>query len=153
MPNMPKKFNKYFKKFSKHQPVPPNHATPNPAEDFYPRSLFKTKRGRGRPRKYLINIYNDLYIADITIYLQDNSQFTALRYKKIMGLFKKEVFELVKKKNIPQDIRIFNSRFINKLRNQGTDKAFKKSRLVVQVYNNNKKSLVLTQSPTIQRIS
>jgi hypothetical protein len=48
-----------------------------------------------------------------------------------MGLLEKEVFKLVKKKNISQGIRIFNSRFVNELRNQGTDKVFKKSRLVV----------------------
>jgi ethanolamine utilization protein EutP (predicted NTPase) len=61
-----------------------------------------------------------------------------------MDLFKKKIFELVKKKDIPQDIRIFNSRFVNKLRNQGTNKIFKKSRLIIQAYNDKKKSLVLT---------
>jgi hypothetical protein len=35
------------------------------------------------------------------------------------------------------------------VKNKGTKKAFKKSRLVVQAYNNNEKKLVLTQSLTI----
>jgi hypothetical protein len=96
----PKKFNEHPKEFSEHQPAPPNHATPNPAEGLYPRPSSKTKRGRGRPRKYPINAYDDSHIADITIYLQDNSQFTASRYKEIMGLLEKEVFELVKEKDI-----------------------------------------------------
>ena len=109
------------------------------------------KRGRGRPRKYPINTH----IADITVYLQEDNdnQFTASRYKEIMGLLEKGVFELVKQEDIPQGIRIFNSRFVDELRNQGTDKAFEKSRLVVQAYNDEEKSLVLTQSPTIQRVS
>jgi hypothetical protein len=33
------------------------------------------------------------------------------------------------------------------------DLAFEKSRLVVQAYDNEEKKLVLTQSPTIQRVS
>ena len=39
------------------------------------------------------------------------------------------------------------------MKNKGTDKAFEKSRLVVQAYNDEEKSIVLTQSPTIQRVS
>jgi len=45
--------------------------------------------------------------------------------------------------------RLFNSWFINKVKNAGTDIAFKKSRLVVQAYNNIEKSVVLTQLPII----
>jgi hypothetical protein len=54
---------------------------------------------------------------------------------------------------VPQGIRIFNSRFVDEVKNKGTDKAFMKSRLVVQAYGDDEKRLVLTQSPTIQRIS
>ena len=35
----------------------------------------------------------------------------------------------------------------------GTDRAFEKSRLVVQAYNDEDKSTILTQSPTVQRAS
>jgi hypothetical protein len=38
--------------------------------------------------------------------------------------------------NIPQGVYIFNSRFINKIKHLNTNKAFKKSRLVIQAYNN-----------------
>ena len=38
--------------------------------------------------------------------------------------------------NIPQGVYIFNSRFINKIKHPNTNKAFKKSRLVIQAYNN-----------------
>ena len=38
----------------------------------------------------------------------------------------------------------FGIRFIDKVKNASTDKAFKKSRLVVQVYNDFEKEVVLT---------
>jgi hypothetical protein len=35
-----------------------------------------------------------------------------------------------------EGIRIFNSRFIDEIKNKGTNKELRKSRLVVQAYNN-----------------
>ena len=55
--------------------------------------------------------------------------------------------------DIPQGIRLFNSRFVDEVKNTGTSKAFEKSQLIVQAYNDQGKELVLTQSPTIQRVS
>jgi hypothetical protein len=52
--------------------------------------------------------------------------------------------------DIPQGVRIFNSRFVDEIKNKGTNKAFEKSRLVVQAYKDQEKDIVLTQSPTIQ---
>ena len=51
--------------------------------------------------------------------------------------------------DVLKGIRIFNFRFIDKVKNKGTKKAFTKFRLVVQAYNNNEKRLVLTQLPII----
>ena len=51
---------------------------------------------------------------------------------------------VVNKADIPQGIRIFNSRFINKIKNSGTNKAYEKSRLVIQAYDNQNKSMILT---------
>ena len=42
---------------------------------------------------------------------------------------------------------------MDKVKHAGTDKAYEKSRLVVQAYNDQEKDLILTQSPTIQRVS
>lgn len=119
-------------------------------------SVAPAKRGRGRPRKY--PILNNF--ADISIYLQDDSdksaethQFKDSRKKEIMGLLEKGVFEIVDIEDIPQGTRIFNSRFVDEIKNSGTHKAFEKSRLVVQAYADQGKDLVLTQSPTIQRVS
>ena len=52
--------------------------------------------------------------------------------------------------DVPQGARLFNSQFVDEVKNTGTDKAFKKLQLVVQAYNDLEKELVLTQSPTIQ---
>ena len=81
------------------------------------------------------------------------NQFTSSRHKEITGLLENGVFEVINPKDVPTNIRIFNSRFVDEIKNPGTDKAFEKSRLVVQAYNDEEKNLVLTQSPTIQRVS
>jgi hypothetical protein len=62
------------------------------------------------------------------------------------------VFKIVKASEVPEEVRIFNSRFVDEIKLKD-DVLFMKSRLVVQAYNDNEKKLVLTQSPTIQRIS
>jgi hypothetical protein len=78
-----------------------------------------------------------------------NTPFTDSRRKEINRLLEKGVFTTITEKDVPQGIHIFNSRFVNKIKHPGTNKAFEKSRLVVQAYNNQGKDLVLTQSPTI----
>ena len=57
--------------------------------------------------------------------------FTESRRKEINGLLKKGVFKFTNTADIPKGVRIFNSQFINEIKNARTDKAFKKSRLVV----------------------
>jgi hypothetical protein len=52
-----------------------------------------------------------------------------------------------------QGIRIFKSRMVNKIKSKATNTLYEKSRLVIQAYNNNRKEVILTQSPTIQRAS
>jgi hypothetical protein len=41
----------------------------------------------------------------------------------------------VEELEVPRGVRIFNSRFVDEIKNEGTDKAFEKSRLVVQAFN------------------
>ena len=81
------------------------------------------------------------------------AQYIASRQKEIAGLLEKGVFKVVTSADIPSNTRIFNSRFVDEIKHAGTDKAYEKSRLVVQAYNDQEKDLVLTQSPTIQRVS
>jgi hypothetical protein len=77
------------------------------------------KRGRGRPRRN----------PNITIFLQNDAQFQASRQLEVLGLLEKGVFKVAS--NVLKGIRIFNSRFINKVKNKGTKKAFMKLRLMV----------------------
>jgi hypothetical protein len=51
--------------------------------------------------------------------------------------------------DVLKGVCIFNSRFVDEVKNKGTEKAFTKSRLVIQAYNDDEKRLILTQSPTI----
>ena len=53
-------------------------------------------------------------------------------YDKTSWLFKKKsVFKFINIANILKGVRIFNSEFVDKIKNIGTDKAFEKSRLVI----------------------
>jgi hypothetical protein len=81
------------------------------------------------------------------------STFAESRRKEINGLLEKRVFELIIIDAVLRDIRIFNSRFVDEIKHSGTADAYEKSRLVVQAYNDHDKTLVLTQSSTIQRMS
>ncbi len=81
------------------------------------------------------------------------SQFAAFRQKEINELIEKDVFQSVDKNDVSFDVRIFNSRFVDEIKHLDTDKAFEKSRLVMQTFNDQNKNLVLIQSSTIQRVS
>jgi hypothetical protein len=63
------------------------------------------------------------------------------------------VFEITPRCRIPAGTRIFNSRFVDEVKYKGTEQELMKSRLVVQVYNDDSKHAVLMQSLTIQCIS
>jgi hypothetical protein len=82
----------------------------------------------------------------------DIKQFAESWHVEVLGLIVKGVFEITTKSEVLGGSCIFNFKFVDKVKNKGTKKAFEKSRLVVQAYNNNK-TLVFTQSLTIQQIS
>ena len=68
--------------------------------------------------------------ADISVLVQE-TPFIDLQRKEINRLLKKGVFIVIIEKDIPQGVYIFNLRFINKIKHPSTNKAFKKSRLVI----------------------
>ena len=68
--------------------------------------------------------------TDISVVVQE-TPFTNLQRKEINRLLKKGVFAVITKRDVLQDIYIFNSRFINKIKYSSTNKAFKKLRLIV----------------------
>jgi hypothetical protein len=132
------------------------------------------KRDRGRPRKYPastaylsfvfsttvdfafdlipISLFAVASKPDSTLHIA-LSQFAASRQKKINDLIEKDVFQSVRTDDVSLDVRIFNSRFVDEIKHLDIDKAFEKSRLVVQAFNDQNKNLILTQSSTIQRVS
>ncbi len=109
-------------------------------------------------------------LADIIVFLQDDeisnqfeetlssissliSIFENTRRKEINDLLKKRVFELITINVVLRDVRIFNFRLIDEIKHFDTTETYEKSRLVVQIYNDHDKALMLTQSSSIQRMS
>ncbi len=130
------------------------------------------KRDRDRSRKhfasiaYLSFVFSttvDLAFASISLFAVASkldsivhialSQFAAFRQKEINDLIEKDVFQSVRTNDVSLDVRIFNFRFVDEIKHLDIDKAFEKSRLVVQTFNDQNKNLVLIQSSTIQRVS
>ncbi|KAI7974032.1 hypothetical protein EIK77_002386, partial [Talaromyces pinophilus] len=95
-----------------------------------------------RPKSYLQATYEE-----------PEHRFANSQRAEISGLLEKEVFEAVDIADIPPSTRIFNLQFMDETKNPSTDKAFKKSCLVIQAYNNINKSFVLIESPIIYRCS
>ncbi|KAJ5544720.1 hypothetical protein N7535_006892 [Penicillium sp. DV-2018c] len=82
------------------------------------------------------------------------SPFEQAQNKEIEGLLAKGVLDFVQyDPNKYAGVRIFNPRLVNEIKGKATGTPFDKSRLVIQAYNDEGKSMILTQSPTIQRAS
>ncbi len=79
--------------------------------------------------------------------------------KEIQGLFEKDDFKfltpnkVVTPEKVPSSTQVFNPRFVDYIKDPCTDKVYKKSRLVVHAYNDEKKSLALMHSPKIPGVS
>ncbi len=131
-----------------------------------------SKRDRDRFRKHLVSVAYlsfvfstavDFVFASIPLFAAafklDSivhialSQFAAFRQKEINDLIEKDVFQSVRTDDVSLDVRIFNFRFVNEIKHLDIDKAFEKSRLVVQTFNDQNKNLILIQSSIIQRVS
>jgi hypothetical protein len=91
-----------------------------------------------------------VYVADIEINIPAVAKS---RRKELDDLFERGVFEVVDISTILQNCRTFKARFVDEVKFSGTNKAYEKSRLVVQGYDDRGKKEILTQSPTIQRAS
>jgi hypothetical protein len=114
---------------------PPRNTT---AESF--------KRDRERSRKHFVQINYNYINAKV-------SQYTDFRQKEIAELLKTEVFRTIKTEDISIEERVFNSRFVDEIKHLETERAFEKSRLVIQTYNDLNKNLILIQTSSIQRVS
>ena len=112
---------------------------------------MRSRDGITWPRHYRFQ-----YMANISVFLKNDAfepPFTDSRRKEINGLLEIGTFGVVTISDVSSRMRIFNSRFVNEIKNERTTTAFEKSRLVVQVYNNHGKEEILTQLPTIQQMS
>jgi hypothetical protein len=115
--------------------------------------MLRPQREHRLPSRYRDDVAHLQDIAELLLQIASNGQFDESRRKEVNGLLERGVFVTVNREDIPPKARIYGFRFVDEVKNPGTDKAFEKSRLVVQAYNDKDKEFVLTQSPTIQRSS
>ncbi len=135
------------------QSIVPN-ISPLPAAKNPPTATTRPSYIRRPPIRYQ-------NMADISIFLQEKdipstphpTSFVQSRQKELNDQLYKGVFKVVSILELPKNIRIFKSRFVDEIKNIETANAFENSRLVVQTYNNYDKTSILTQSPTIEQIS
>lgn len=81
---------------------------------------------------------------EIFINKNANVQYTSFKQKEIARLLEKKVFQVVISKDVSSNTQIFNSCFINKIKNPDIDKVYKKSCLVIWVSNDKDKNFILT---------
>jgi hypothetical protein len=135
--------------------------------------ILQSNISRSSLNQLELNVYHyDIRnFAHIIVFLQDDdsflNQFENLnqienlfisiffksRRKEINDLLKKRVFDLIIINVVFTNVRIFNFRFINEIKHTDIANVYEKSRLMIQVYNDHNKTLILTQSFIIQRIS
>ncbi|KAL2073526.1 hypothetical protein VTL71DRAFT_10852 [Oculimacula yallundae] len=115
-----------------------------------PRNRQPPKRFRNDINVFTVTIDGKIFYKEGSVF---DKQFEKSRLKEINGLIAIGVFELIRDDCLPPGVRLFGSKFVDQIKFEGTQKAFEKSRLVVQVYNDAGKKTVLTMSPTIQRLS
>lgn len=82
---------------------------------------------------------DNLYYNDINVRL---SPYILSKYKKILSLLKKEVFQVINPKDVPVSIQVFNLWFIDKIEIADINKIFKKFYLIIQAYNDFNKNLI-----------
>ena len=82
-----------------------------------------------------------------------NGPFVHSRKKELDGLIGQQVFQVVDITDVPKGERLFGSRFVDDIKRNTEGIPYEKLRLVVQAHHDQGKKDVLTQSPTIQRVS
>lgn len=96
---------------------------------------------------------------NIFIYKYAYAKMSVSRQKKIQGLFKKDVFNIVTldrvviPDKIPENIQVFNFYFVDNIKDLCTDKANKKSWLFINANNDKKKNFMLMHSSKISEVS
>ena len=144
-----------------HQPEPsphPEHSTqPEPDNQPQPNNVRRQpERTRRLPARYRDDLDPEV-VEQAIVWLTTETFMTntvsQAREKELHDLLERTVFVIVDHSDVPKDTRIFGTRWVDTIKNEGTPNAFAKARLVVQAYKDQGKRSVLTQSPTIQRAS
>ena len=65
--------------------------------------------------------------------------FQTSRLKKLNELLEKRVFEIIYIDDFFTKARVFESRFVNQMKNEGIEKTFEKLRFIIQTFNNSEK--------------
>lgn len=100
------------------------------------------------------NKFSTFTIAtNTTLTMQKSSNFVDSRRKEMEGLLENGGFEIISEQDIPKGALIFKTRFVDKIKHNSTPDAYHKSCLIFQAYNDDNKHNILTQAPTIQRVS
>ena len=87
----------------------------------------------GHPRKQpaaVISVMLQSNQSNSELFISSTS-FLESRRREINGLLNNGVFKIISILEVPQGTKIFNSRFIDQIKNSGTAMAFKKLRLIV----------------------
>jgi hypothetical protein len=136
---------------------PPEPPRPEPAQ---PRKRGRPRKNavRSSPRQFLTQKERDNY--DLAVKLRQDNIITTpgAPYEEsdaieIDALANERVFRFVRYDPVTYDgLRIFDTRMVREVKNKST-KPVEKSRLVVQGFGDEGKEIILTQAPTIQRMS
>ncbi|EED12274.1 hypothetical protein TSTA_003330 [Talaromyces stipitatus ATCC 10500] len=93
-----------------------------------PEPVRRPQRNRQLPARYRDDILHSTF-----------AQFDQSRKKEINGLLENGVFEVVRMEDVPKGTCIFNSRFVDEIKNLGTDKAFENHDLLYKCITMKKK--------------
>ena len=99
------------------------------------------------------DFFDDVHDYSNHFLIEISFQFVVSKQKKIDELLKIFFFKFVNINEIFQNIKIFNARFVNEIKNENIKFFFEKSRLIMQIYNDFNKNQILTQSSIIQQMS
>ena len=93
-------------------------------------------RSRQRPTRFQnnmidITIYMSKFMSSSFKFISSFANFQAFRLKELNELLEKEIFEIIYIDDLFTEARVFENRFVNQIKNEGTEKAFEKSRFVI----------------------
>lgn len=91
-----------------------------------------------------INTFIDIY-TDV--------QFSAFGQKEIKSLLGKDFFKIFTLEDVTSTIQIYNSCFVEEIKDLSIDKAYEKKCLVIYAYNDKEKIFVLKNSPKIPGVN